>query len=142
MYDKLYELYSKNGVYFNMAVSYLLDVGYTNIEKVNAEAIYQEAVKKENKSDGIPVMTAGFQKQLVILAKEIAAASSPVKLIQFAQKVRLYDIGEPDWKDVARRAVEMAREIDSDTENEIFEEQVKEYLDFSDEEYDMLWRNF
>lgn len=140
MYDKLYELYDKNGVYFNMAVSYLLDVGFTNISKVNEETIYQTALEKERESDGIPVITADFQKHLVILAKEIAAVSSPVKLIQFAQKIRLYDIGEPNWKEVAQRAVEMAREFDD--ENDEWESQVKEYLELSDEEYDMLWRNF
>ena len=47
MYEKLHELYGKHGVYFNMAVTYLLDVGYTNISKVNEEVIYQEALKKE-----------------------------------------------------------------------------------------------
>ena len=142
MYEKLHELYSKHGVYFNMAVTYLLDVGYRNISKVNEEVIFQEALKKEQESDGIYIMSASFQRELVVLAKEIAAASSPVKLIQFAQKVRLYDTGEPDWKDVAQKAIEMAREFNDDEENEVFEEQVKGYLDLSDEEYDMLWRNF
>lgn len=141
MYNKLRELYDKNGVYFNMAVSYLLDVGFTNISNVNEETIYQKALEKEKECSGIPVMTADFQKHLVILAKEIAAVSSPVKLIQFAQKIRLYDIGEPNWKEVAQRSVEMAREFNDD-ENDEWESQVKEYLDLSDEEYDMLWRNF
>lgn len=141
MYNKLRELYDKNGVYFNMAVSYLLDVGFTNISNVDEESIYQKALEKERKSDGIPVMTADFQNHLVVLAKEIATVSSPVKLIQFAQKIRLYDIGEPNWKEVAQRAVEMTREFNDD-ENDEWESQVKEYLDLSDEEYDMLWRNF
>ena len=141
MYNKLYELYDKNGVYFNMAVSYLLDVGFTNISNVDEESIYQKALEKEKECSGIPVMTADFQKHLVILAKEIATVSSPVKLIQFSQKIRLYDIGEPNWKEVAQRSVEMAREFNDD-ENDEWESQVKEYLDLSDEEYDMLWRNF
>lgn len=86
--NELKKMMDSHGVQFNMAVTYLMDIGWNNIEEVDEVEFYADYVKEYNeiKAKGnIPMITPDFMLEMLQLAKEIAKNVSPWNLLTFAK---------------------------------------------------------
>lgn len=71
--DEIAAFESRHGVYFRMALSHLLDVGYRHITSEDVEEA--KAAILAEKTEGVPVMTPEFQCGLLDLALELTQFS-------------------------------------------------------------------
>lgn len=85
--NELNKLYNENHLAtFSMAVSHLLDVGFRRMEKVTDEDIEEDV-------EGNGLMTKEFVQDLMRLARDIAkACESPIDIIRFCQKKKVFDV--------------------------------------------------
>ena len=86
MYANMTKIYENtNPVMYNLAVAYLLDKGFSEVQTITDEDI--ESLKENG------MMTEGFVKGIVRTARDIAVecGNNVVELIQFCQKKRVFD---------------------------------------------------
>lgn len=86
MYANMTKIYENtHPAMYNMAVAYLLDKGFSEVQTITDEDI--ESLKENG------MMTEDFVKGIVRTARDIAVecGNNVVELIQFCQKKRVFD---------------------------------------------------
>ena len=145
--EELNKMMDNYGVQFNMAVIYLMDAGWNNIEEINEDE-FMEACKKEDKEikarGNHPLCTPEFKLELLQLAKQIAKIISPWNLLVFAKDCMPIYTGGMDLKRacaIADNLISMVLEenmYDYDGEEDDFREHVMDYCDMVEEEWEQI----
>lgn len=103
--EKLLEMMHRNPVMFNMAVTYIVDVGYRNIAEIDLDEVLRVAQKDEEEakeSGHILLMTPEFQTGIVELAKEIVKVASPSDILVFSKDCMPWNVTGPTVEDLSK----------------------------------------
>lgn len=144
--NELKKMMDLHGVQFNMAVTYLMDVGWNNIEEVDEVEFYADYVKEYNeiKARGsIPMITPDFMLEMLQLAKEIAKNVSPWNLLTFAKDCMPINTGHMNLNracTIANNLISMVLEenIYDYGDSVEFREHVMDYCDMIEEEWEEI----
>ena len=144
---ELKKMMDRYGVQFNMAVTYLMDVGWENIENIDEEEYFQERVKEieEIKAKGnIACVSAEFLLDMLKLAKQIAKISSPWNLLIFAKDCMPLWTGHMELDracTLANNLISMVLEenlYDWSSDSEEFREHVMDYCGMIEDEWEEI----
>ena len=106
---KLEEIYSNTRLdYFVMAISHLMDIGWSKAELITDEQLEQ--------AEGNGFMTKEFVVWINKTAREIAKACEPSELICFCQYHDLFDTN--CYEDARQKKIELAKEAIDDLSDE------------------------
>lgn len=144
---ELKKMMDSHGVQFNMAVTYLMDVGWNNIEEIDEVEFYANHVKEYNeiKARGnIAMATPDFMLEMLQLAKEISKITSPWNLLTFAKDCIPLWTGKMELDracSIADNLIFMVLEenmYDWSEDPEEFREHVMDYCDMVEDEWEQI----
>lgn len=144
---RLVKMFNENAVQFNMAVSTLIQNGWDNIAEVDLTDVRKDWEKQNQEirdkgTNHIPLISADFMVEMVQLAKEIAAITTPWDILTFAKDYMPIDTGNMSVdkiKAIAYNAICLACDENMYAyDGDEWEEHVMEELDLDEEEYDAI----
>lgn len=104
-YAEVKKIYEANRLdYFIMGISYLMDIGFRNAQEITDKDIEE--------AEGNGLMTKGFVKELMKMARDIANACEPSELVQLCQVVEPFGVPEDLTKERMRRIISNYIEAD------------------------------
>lgn len=149
--ESLNRLYRKHGIYFNMALTHLFDVGMDNILEVDLEKVRSEAEAREKEildKGNFPIMLVDFQVEIVRLAQEIRKITKlPSDLMVFVIEKEMYQTPSPSRTEIRKFAENMfwlAKEenLTDYDEEEDWMQHVADYVSMEPEDIEEIldWR--